>query len=138
MEAPSPARLYTAAAGVFLVSLGIVGFFYGASFGSPGEVSEALGVLEVNGWLNSVHIASGALALLAAGRASRPFALAAGAFYSALAIWGWALGGGEAILGFLPAAGGDEALHLALGLLGLLAAAATRSEPRAQPAGQRT
>jgi hypothetical protein len=125
MEAPSPARLYAAAVGALLVVLGIVGFFYSASFGSPGPVEHALGALRVNGWLNALHIATGALGLLAAGYASRLYALAIGVLYTGLAIWGFAIGPGEAILGFLPAAGGDEALHLVLGLAGLAAAAGT-------------
>jgi hypothetical protein len=125
MQAPSPARFYAAAVGAFLVVLGVVGFFYNASFGSPGGVEASLGVLRVNGWLNLLHIATGALGLLAAGYASRGYALAIGALYTALAIWGFAIGPGEAILGFLPASGGDEALHLVLGLLGLAAAAGT-------------
>jgi Domain of unknown function (DUF4383) len=140
MEAASPARLYATAAGALLLVVGILGFFYSASFGSPGAVEGALGVLRVNGWLNALHIATGALGLLAAGYASRPYALAIGALYTVLGVWGLALGSGEAVLGFLPAAGGDEALHLALGVLGLAAAAGTPRpslKPRAQPAGDR-
>ena len=52
-------------------------------------------------------------------------ALGAGALLTALGIWGLALDPGAAVLGFLPAAGSNEALALALGLLGLLAAAGT-------------
>lgn len=143
MEAASPARLYATVAGAFLVLLGLVGFFYSASFGSPGTVDAALGVLRVNGWLNVLYIAVGSLGLLLAAAAPRAYALSAGALFTALAIWGWSLDSGAAILGFLPAAGGDEALALILGLLGLLAAAGTpsprrrRSKPRANPAGQR-
>jgi hypothetical protein len=138
MEAASPARLYATAAGALLLVVGILGFFYSASFGSPGTVEGALGILRVNGWLNALHIATGALGLQAAGYASRPYALAIGALYTVLGVWGLALGSGEAVLGFLPAAGGDEALHLALGVLGLAAAAGTpRLKPRAQPAGDR-
>ncbi|HVD86452.1 MAG TPA: DUF4383 domain-containing protein [Solirubrobacterales bacterium] len=135
MEAPSPARLYATVAGALLVVLGILGFFYTASFGSPGTVEHALGALRVNGWLNVLHIATGALGLLLAGVAARQYSLAVGLLYTVLAIWGWSIGAGEAILGFLPAAGGDEALHLALGLLGLAAAAGTpRRRPRGLPA----
>ena len=142
MEAASPARLYAAVAGASLLVIGILGFFYSASFGSPGAVEGALGVLRVNGWLNALHIATGALGLLAAGYSSRGYALAIGALYTVLGVWGLALGSGEAVLGFLPAAGGDEALHLTLGVLGLAAAAGTPRpgpslEPRAQPAGDR-
>jgi hypothetical protein len=138
MEPPSPARLYAAAAGAFLLVLGIVGFFYSASFGSPGAVEGALGVFRVNGWLNVLHLATGALGLLAAGYASRSYALAIGTLYTVLAIWGCALGSGAAILGVLAAAGGDEALHLVLGVLGLAAAAGTPTlQARAKPAGDR-
>lgn len=137
MEPPSPARLYASAVGALLLLVGIAGFFYGASFGAPGDVEAALGVLRVNAWLNLLHVATGALGLLAAGLASRRYALVIGTLYTALAIWGFALGAGDTILGFLPASGGDDTLHLVVGLLGLAAAAGTerRLEPRAQPAG---
>ena len=130
MEAPSPARLYAAAVGALLVVLGILGFFYSASFGGSGSVEEALGVLQVNAWLNVLYLALGALGLLLAGVASRSYALTTGALFTALAVWGWAIGGGELVLGFLPAGGGNETLHLALGLLGLAAAAGTPKPAR--------
>lgn len=146
MEAASPARLYATVVGALLVVLGIVGFFYSASFGSPGSVEAALGVLRVNAWLNVFHTATGALGLLAAGYASRQYALGLGVVYTALAIWGFAIGDGNVILGFLAASGGDNFLHLAIGLLGLAAAAGTPKrgassgtsglEPRAKAAGK--
>lgn len=140
MEPASPARLYAALAGLFLVALGVAGFFYGSTFGAPGEIDHCLGVLRVNGWLNVLHAALGGLGLLAASTGGgRRYSQLAGLLFTALAVWGWALGPGESILGFLPAAGGDEALHLVLGLLGLGAAAATPKralEPRAQPTGE--
>ncbi len=131
MEAASPARLYAAVAGALLLVLGLVGFFYGASFGAPGSVEAALGVLRVNAWLNLLYVAAGVAGLLAAGSASRSYALAAGALFTVLAVWGLVLDPGEAIAGFLPAAGGNEALNLSVGLLGLAAAAGTpkRSSP---------
>ncbi|MBS1879370.1 MAG: DUF4383 domain-containing protein [Actinobacteria bacterium] len=124
-EAPSPARLYAAAAGALLFVLGIVGFFYGSSFGAPGEVAEALAGLRVNAWLNLLYAALGAAGLLLAGTASRAYALGAGVVLTGLGVWGLALAPGAAILGFLPASGSDEALALVLGILGLLAAAGT-------------
>jgi hypothetical protein len=62
-------------------------------------------------WLNFLYLASGAIGLFAAAVAARPYALCLGAIYTGLAIWefsdrGWA--------------------HLAVGLLGLAAFAATR------------
>jgi uncharacterized protein DUF4383 len=133
MEVASPARFFAAAIGALLLVLGIFGFFYSASFGSPGSVEDAIGVLEVNGWLNLLHVLTGAIGLLAASYAARPFALAFGLFYTVLAVWGFTLGAGDAILGFLPASSGNDVLHLVIGLLGLAAAAGT---PRTTPASR--
>ncbi len=131
MEPVSPARLYAAAVGALLILLGIVGFFYGSSFGSPGTLDHTLGVLRTNGWLNLLWIVIGSLGLLLAGVASRAYALTVGLLFTVLGVWGLVLDPGAAILGFLPSAGANEAFHLTLGLLGLLAAAGT---PRACPA----
>lgn len=137
MEPASPARLYATAVGALLLILGIVGFFYGSSFGSPGTLDHTLGALRTNGWGNLLWAALGALGLLTAGAFSRAYALGAGLLLTVLGVWGLTLGPGDAILGFLPAAGGDEALNLILGLLGLLAAAGTarRLEPVADAGG---
>lgn len=135
MEAPSPARLYAAAIGAILVVLGLLGFFYTASFDGLDEYEEALGGLQVNGWLNLFYVAVGVLGLLAAGIAPRRYALATGLLFTLLAIVGW----------------GSGALHLVIGLLGLAAVAGTprqarsrrparkprRSKPRAKAARDR-
>jgi uncharacterized protein DUF4383 len=129
MEAPSPARLYAALAGAFLVVLGILGFFYGASFDGLGQYEEAFGVLRVNGWLNLFYLATGAIGVLVAGASSRGYALAIGLLYTALAIVGW----------------GSLGLNLTIGVLGLAAAPGTanpgrktrRLKPRAKPARER-
>jgi hypothetical protein len=118
MEAPSPARLYAAAIGALLVVLGIVGFFYSASFGRLDHYEGALGALQVNAWLNLLYLAVGGIGLLVAGASSRAYALAAGVLFTALAIVGW----------------GSEGLHLVLGLLGLVAALGT---PRSQSRGSK-
>ncbi|HET7484253.1 MAG TPA: DUF4383 domain-containing protein [Solirubrobacterales bacterium] len=134
MDAPSPARLYATVLGAALVVAGIVGFFYGASFGSPGEVDDALGIFAVNGWANVLHILTGALGLLMAGYASRQYSLWMGALYLALALWGFALGSGEAILGCLPVDTADNLLHLAIGALGVAAARSTPVAKKGEPA----
>jgi hypothetical protein len=121
MEPASPARLYATAVGALLVVLGVVGFFYGSSFGSPGTLDHTLGVLRTNGWGNLLWAAVGALGLLLAGTASRAYALAAGLLFTVLGVWGLALDSNDAILSFIPASGANEALNLILGLLGLLA-----------------
>ncbi|HET8564905.1 MAG TPA: DUF4383 domain-containing protein [Solirubrobacterales bacterium] len=138
MEPASPARLYAAVAGVLLLVLGIVGFFYDASFTGLGNLDPALGALEVNAWFNLLYVATGAIGLLLAGAASRPYSLAVGLLFTLLGILG--LGTGW--------------FHLLVGLLGLAAVAGTprsrpsnraknvrqgprNSEPRAKPTRQR-
>ena len=122
MEAASPARLFAALVGAILLVLGVLGFFYDASFGSLDRYEEALGALQVNGWLNLLYIATGAVGLLVAGASSRGFALATGLLYTALGIIGW----------------GTEWVQFLVGVLGLAAAAGTpQSKPRAKAAGQR-
>jgi hypothetical protein len=120
MEPASPARLYATVVGALLVVLGILGFFYDATFDGLDRYEEALGALEVNGWLNLFYVATGALGLLAAGAASRGYSLAAGLLYTALAIAGW----------------GTGALHLVIGVLGLVAALGT-PRPRRKKAKDR-
>jgi hypothetical protein len=137
MEPASPARLYATVIGAILVVLGILGFFYTASFDRLDDYEKALGGLQMNGWLNLFYAATGALGLLVAGASSRGYSLAIGLLYTALAIVGW----------------GSGALNLVVGLLGLAAYAgsvtkrpwpvkqrrkrAGRSKPRAKPAGKR-
>lgn len=134
MDAPSPARLYATVTGAALVFAGIVGFFYSASFGSPGEVDDAFGIFAVNGWANVLHILTGALGLLMAGYASRQYSLWLGALYLAVALWGFAIGSGDSILGFLPVNTADNLLHLVIGALGVAAAMSTPAARKGEPA----
>jgi hypothetical protein len=110
------------------VVAGIIGFFYSAAFGSPGEVDAVFGILDVNGWHNVVHIATGALGLLALGYGARAYAGGLGVVYVVVAIWGFIIGSGESILGFIPVNTEDNVLHTILGLAGLAAYAATPAE----------
>ena len=125
MEGASPARLYATLVGGTLVIAGIIGFFYSSSFGGPGTVDDVFGILAVNGWHNVVHIVTGALGLLAAGYAARQYALGLGVVYLAVAIWGFIIGDGHSLLGFVPVNTEDNFLHLILGALGLAAGAST-------------
>jgi hypothetical protein len=129
----SPASLYAGLIGAVLLVAGIIGFFYSASFGSPGSVDAVLGILDVNAWHNLVHILSGVLGLaaFAAGaRASRTYALVFGVVYIVVSIYGFIIGSHESILGFIPVNTEDNILHLILGVLGVGAYAA--SDPEAE------
>ena len=117
-----------------------MGFFYSGAFGSPGKVKDVFGVLGVNGWHNLVHLATGLLGL-AVWRSyggARAYAIGLGVVYTAVAIWGFVIGSGESILGFLPVNSEDNVLHLLIALAGLFAGLATPSTPapsdvRAEP-----
>ena len=128
MQERSPAQIYALVFGVVLVGAGIMGFFYSSAFGSPGEVDAVLGILDVNGWHNIVHIATGALGLLALSGGyhyARQYALGLGVVYIAIAIYGFILGSGESLLGFIPVNTEDNFLHLGIGIAGVGAGLAT-------------
>ena len=131
MTGSSPARLYATLVGGVLVVAGILGFFYEASFstGDDLKADSVLGILDVNGWHNLVHIATGLLGLAAAGYAARTYALGLGLLYLVVAIWGFleVEDGVGAILDSLPVNTEDNFLHLVFGLTGLAAGAATPS-----------
>ena len=95
-----------------------------------------LGLFAVNGWVNVLHILTGALGLLVAGYAARQYALWLGvALPRRSPLWGFAIGSGESILGFLPVNTGDNLLHLVLGALGVGAAlSTTRAQRSGEPA----
>ncbi|HEX5763226.1 MAG TPA: DUF4383 domain-containing protein [Solirubrobacterales bacterium] len=130
LEGATPARLYATLVGGTLLVVGIIGFFYSASFGSPGEVDAVLGIFDVNAWHNLVHILTGALGLLVAGYAAREYALGLGVVYTIVAIWGFVIGSGDSILSIVPVNTEDNFLHLVLGLTGLAAGAATPADER--------
>lgn len=139
MEGRTPAQLYAGLVGGVLLFAGIVGFFYEAEFTSDESVRDAVfGLLDVNGWHNLVHIATGALGLLALAAgvaAARQYALGLGAVYLLVAIWGFIVGDGDSILGIVPVNTEDNVLHLLLGILGL--AAGQASPAAAEPPASR-
>jgi hypothetical protein len=135
MEGSSPARLYALTVGAVLTVAGIIGFFYNASFAVGDDINASdpvFGLLAVNAWHNIVHILTGVLGLLAAGYAARTYALGLGLVYLVVAFLGFidfASGDlDDTILQIIPVNTEDNFLHLALGILGLAAGAAT---PRA-------
>jgi hypothetical protein len=130
----TPAQIYALVIGAVLVVAGIIGFFYSAAFGSPGDTDAVLGILDVNGWHNVVHIASGAVGLALAGSIPRArlYAIGLAVVYTVVAIWGFAIGDGESILGFIPINTEDNVLHALIAAAGFAAYAA--SAPRNEAA----
>jgi Domain of unknown function (DUF4383) len=132
MEGSSPARLYALTVGGVLTVAGIIGFFYNASFAVGNDINASdpvFGLLAVNAWHNIVHILTGVLGLFAAGYAARTYALGLGLVYLVVAFLGFidfASGDlDDTILQVIPVNTEDNLLHLALGVLGLAAGAAT-------------
>jgi hypothetical protein len=127
--------LYAGVVGAALVVVGVIGFFYNATFTSDESVRDAVfGVLDVNGWHNVVHVLTGVLGLLAYGAgayAARNYAMVFGVVYLAVAVWGFAVGDGGSILSIVPVNTEDNVLHLLLGVAGVGAALVTRAEGRA-------
>jgi len=124
----SPAQLYALVFGAVLTIAGIVGFFYNSDFTSDKSVRDAVfGILDVNGWHNVVHIATGVLGLLAASSYanSRNYAFGLGAIYIVVAVWGFIIGDGDSILSIVPVNTEDNILHLLIGAAGITAGLAT-------------
>jgi hypothetical protein len=129
MEERSPAQVYALVMGLTLVVAGIAGFFYSASFstGDGTERDAVLGILDVNGWHNLVHIASGVIGLVVAGSygGARIYALGLGAVYLLITVLGFVAGDGEEILNLIPINTEDNFLHLLIGIAGVAAGLAT-------------
>jgi hypothetical protein len=124
----SPAQLYALIFGAVLTIAGIIGFFYNSAFTSNKAVRDAvLGILDVNGWHNLVHILSGVLGLMVASSyaSSRAYALVLGVVYIFVAVWGFIIGDGNSILSIIPVNMEDNVLHLLIGIAGIVAGVAT-------------
>ena len=129
MEERSPAQVYALVIGLTLVVAGIAGFFYSASFstGDGAERDAVLGILDVNGWHNLVHIASGAIGLFVAGSygGARVYALGLGVVYIVIAALGFVAGNGDEIFNLIPINTEDNFFHLLIGIAGIGAGLAT-------------
>jgi Domain of unknown function (DUF4383) len=140
MSTTSPARIYAMVVGVVLVAAGVIGFFYESAFTSDESVRKAVfGLLDVNGWHNVVHIATGLVGILAARTlaSARTFCLAFGIVYLAVCIWGFIVGNDGSILSIVPVNTEDNILHLLLAAGGFAAYAASapaRESRTAHPA----
>jgi hypothetical protein len=135
MGARSPAQVYSLVMGAVLVAAGILGFFYNASFEVGDETlvdrDAVLGILDVNGWHNVVHLASGAigLALAASWAGARAYAFGLGAVYVVVTVLGFIYGDGDSIFKLIPINTEDNILHLLIAISGIAAGLATPAQP---------
>jgi hypothetical protein len=133
----TPAQWYCYLGGAALLLSGILGFLVDTGFdtGSDIQGDNLLGLFEVNGIHNLVHLFSGLLLLAAAPKrkSAKTVALAFGLVYLLVAIIG--LIDGNTVLGLIPVNGADHALHIALALAGILAGIASDADDRGNAKG---
>jgi hypothetical protein len=122
--------------GIVLVAISLLGFLTNASFAAGDDASRdaLLGVFDVNGWHNVVHLLSGvaALAVARSRPAARVFAFGFGGVYVLVTILGLASGDNSTLFDLIAINTEDNFLHLAIAVLGIAAGAASPAEePRA-------
>ena len=126
-DAKTPAQWYCLLGGAALLLAGIVGFIADAGFNTGSDINgdKLLGIFEVNGWHNIVHVLSGLLLLGASAKRApaKTVALLFGVVYGAVALYG--LIDGSDVIGLIPVNGADNLLHIALAAAGILAAVAS-------------
>jgi hypothetical protein len=108
--------------GAVLTVIGVAGFFVNADFTTGNSITAGtLLVLDVNGWINLVHLVTGLAGIYVAMRPgmAHKYALAVGVVYMVLAVWGLLT---TPILGMLPVSSADTVLHAGIGALALMVA----------------
>ena len=126
----TPAQWYTLIFGATLLLAGLIGFLANANFetGRTLEDDPLLGILDVNGWHNVVHLLSGVFLLAVSPRraSARAGAIAFGVVYGAVAIIG--LIDGTDVFNFIPVNAADNVLHIAISALGILSGLLSKDE----------
>lgn len=122
--------------GPVLILAGLLGFTADGSFEAGNGVDgDTLLGLEVNGWHNLVHAASGLfLLVMASKRASARLAsIAFGLIYAVVTVIG--LVDGSDILGILPVNGADNVLHIVLTITAIAAGLSSPADDRGTRSG---
>ena len=129
----TPAQWYSLVFGGTLLLVGLIGFLANASFvtGKKLEDDPLLGLFDVNGWHNVVHIASGAVLLAFAKKraTAKVAALLFGVVYGLVTILGFV--DGSDVLAIIPTNDADNFLHLAISALAIVAGLSSSGDDRA-------
>ena len=118
----APAQVFAAVVGVLLTAAGSFGFAVDSAFDTGSDVmGEKFLSLEVNGWENLIHLATGLFLLVGCGSRSSARAVCRifGITYLVVTIAG--LAGGNDAFGLIPINPPDDVLHALLGVGALLA-----------------
>ena len=126
----TPAQIYAYAVGAVLLLVGLIGFAADSAFdtGQGIDGGKLLGIFEVNGIHNLVHLASGLLLLAVAPKraTARAGVIAFGLVYGLVTLIG--LIDGEDVLGLIPVNPADNVLHIALTAAALVAGFVSRDD----------
>ena len=129
----TPAQWYCLVFGGTLLAAGLLGFLANSSFvtGKELEGDPLLGVLDVNGWHNIVHLVSGAflLAMSAKRATAKTAALAFGVVYGLVTVLGFA--DGSDILAIIPINTADNILHTVISALAIASGLASSGDDKA-------
>jgi len=138
-DARTPAQWYCYIFGATLLLVGIIGFAADAGFDTGTDIDgdKLLGIFEVSGIHNLIHIASGAVLLaLAPKRATaRLAALGFGVVYLLVTIIGFIQG--DNVLGLIPVNSADNFLHVAISLLAIAAGLMSSDDDARSPVAGR-
>ena len=137
MDRDAFARLYASSTGILLCLVGLIGFAVGPEFAEPSLTEDLPGSYPVNGWVNSLHLVTGLLALGLARWRPVAWALIGGLLYTGLGLWGVFAPDGELLAGVLPAPRLVNLTNLLIGVAGFAALAAARTPPLRMPGGSR-
>ena len=129
----TPAQWYCLVFGGTLLLVGLLGFLANASFVTGRELEDdpLLGIFDVNGWHNVVHVASGAVLLAFAKKraTAKTAALTFGVVYGLVTLLGFI--DGTDVLAIIPTNGADNVLHLVISALAIVAGLASSGDDRA-------
>jgi purine-cytosine permease-like protein len=118
----TPAQWYCLIFGATLLLVGILGFLANSTFDTGRHLQEDpfIGIFDVNGWHNVVHIASGIFLLAMSPRraSARAGAIAFGVVYGIVTIVGFI--DGTDVFAFIPTNAADNVLHLVISALGII------------------
>jgi hypothetical protein len=118
----TPAQWYCLVFGATLLVAGVLGFAFDSTFdtGSNLNGSKLIGIFEVNGIHNLVHVASGLVLLAMAPKraTAKAAALTFGVVYLAVTIIG--IADGSDVLGLIPVNSADNLLHVAISGLAIV------------------
>jgi hypothetical protein len=108
----APAQVVAITLGIVLIAVGLLGLAFDTSWGTGDDLHrDTLIGLDVNGWHNIVHLASGLLLLAGAGSNARSRAVCRLFAVAYLVVFIAGLVDGDDVFGFMPINAGDNVLH---------------------------